>query len=143
MATEEMFSGRISVEGSNLNPQRTRAAVARLAVALERRLKENCPINKNPNKRGGALRASIKVNVGKASMEEGIDIQASSLDYMKYVIGGTTAHEITPRSPGYPLGFMWNIAAASHETYIGNKNVRIRRASSGPVAGYRGLTGDL
>ncbi len=137
-----MFSGRVSVENSNLNPARTRAAVARLAVALERRLKENAPINKNPSRPSKGLRQSIKVIVGPGSLEDGIDIQARANDYIKYVIGGTAAHTIRPNQAKV-LAFPWNTAARSHETYGFTFGARIRRSSRGPVYGYRGLTGDL
>lgn len=138
-----MIDMRVDITGSSLNAVRTQAAIRRLAVALERRLKEAAPINKNPtpSKGGQSLRSSISVTA-QGSLSEGIDLQCVAKSTVRYVIQGTSAHTITAVN-GKTLAFPWNRAARSHQSGIGF-GARIRRSSRLPISGYYGAAlGDL
>lgn len=137
---EEFISATVSVEGSTISATKTRAAINRYGIALERAIKQNAPVNKNPTPSKGSRngRAQIKVTT-VGNLEDGlITFTVSGPEYFKYVISGTRAHRIVPKT-AKALVFPWNVAARTSPV-MGS----LRRASRSPLSGYnRGPAGDL
>lgn len=133
----EYVTGAVSVQSSTLNARQTRAAVAKYGVALERAVKENAPINKNPSRPSKGGRARLQVTVKGGGQDEDISVTISGPDYFKYVMAGTSPHTIKPRTAKV-LAFPWNVAARITGVPGG-----LRRASRMPIFGYAGKAGDL
>lgn len=73
----------------------TYAILLEFCQKLNRRLKMECPVNKNPHARNrGALRESLEVR--PMSMGEDVAIGFYGLDYIEWVLSGTHPHEIKP-----------------------------------------------